>query len=218
LVALLPALHQQMPVVLPADSPVQIDRVLTLAEAFQLRLILAGGLEASKSAALLHEKKVPVILSVHFPERQREADGEDQEEIESLRRRIEAPGNAAALARAGVAFAFQSDDMASPRDFMNNVIRAVEAGLDRQTALRALTLTPAEIFGVADRLGSIEKGKAANLIVATGDLFDPRTRVKQVFIDGHKFDNTETESPPATNRVPGRPTNDNDGDNPEELR
>ncbi len=59
--------------------------------------------------------------------------------------------------------------------------------------MRALTLTAAEIFGVAGKLGSIEKGKAANLTVATGDIFDRRTRVKYVFIDGKKYDITEPE-------------------------
>jgi hypothetical protein len=96
-----------------------------------------------------------------------------------------------------VRFAFQSDDMANPKDFIRNVGRAVEAGLDKALALRALTLTPAEIFGVADKLGSIEQGKCANLVLATGDIFEARTRIRQVFIDGQRFEIPEMEAEPS---------------------
>jgi imidazolonepropionase-like amidohydrolase len=191
--ALQPVVKRQMPVVLPGDTPAEIERSINLAGSFKLQLILNGGLAAAKASALLKENKVPVLLSVKFPERDREADPEAEEELQVLRRRVEAPANAAALARAGVQFAFQSGDMANPRDFIRNIVRSIEHGLDKDIALRALTLTPAEIFGVSDRFGSLEKGKTANLLVATGDLFDSRTRVKHVFIDGVKFDITEPE-------------------------
>ena len=111
-----------------------------------------------------------------------------------LRRRVAAPGTAAALARARVQFALQSGDMANPRDSTRNISRSIEAGLDKDIALRALTLTPAEIFGIADQFGSLQKGKTANLETATGNLFDSRTRVKHVFIDGAKFDIPEPET------------------------
>ncbi|PYV19733.1 MAG: amidohydrolase [Acidobacteria bacterium] len=193
--ALEPVIKHELAVVLPGDTPAEIDRALRLAETFNLRMILSGGAEAARSAALLKEKRIPVLLSAKYPERDRDADPEEQEELAVLRRRMEAPATAAALQRAGVPFAFQSGDMTSPRDFIHNVARSIEAGLERAAALRALTLAPAEIFGVADRIGSIERGKAANLVVATGDIFDARTRVKQVFIDGRKFDIPEEETP-----------------------
>ena len=70
-----------------------------------------------------------------------------------------------------------SDDLANPRDFIRNVGRAIEAGLDKEAALRALTMIPAEILGISDRFGSIEKNKAANLVLATGDIFDQKRPV-----------------------------------------
>jgi imidazolonepropionase-like amidohydrolase len=203
--ALQPVVKQQLAVVLPADTGAQIDRALRLAEEFKLKTILSGGAEAGARAAVLKDRHVPVLLSAKYPERDREGDPEEQEELAVLRRRVDAPATAAALGRAGVTFAFQSGDMTNPRDFIHNAARSVEAGLDRQAALRALTLTPAEIFGVADRIGSIEKGKTANLIVATGDIFDTRTRVRTVFVDGHKFDIQEEETQRPEGR-PGRPT------------
>jgi imidazolonepropionase-like amidohydrolase len=67
------------------------------------------------------------------------------------------------------------------------VKKAMDAGLTREQALRALTLTPAEIYGVSDRLGSIEAGKIANLVVTRGDLFENNTKVEMVFVDGRKY-------------------------------
>jgi imidazolonepropionase-like amidohydrolase len=77
--------------------------------------------------------------------------------------------------------------MANPKDFIRNVARAVEAGLDRDTAVRALTLSAAEIFGVSDRVGSIEVGKIADLVVTDGDLLELRTQVKTLFISGREI-------------------------------
>ena len=75
--------------------------------------------------------------------------------------------------------------------------KAIDAGLSREDALRALTLSPAEIYGVADRLGSIEKGKIANLVVTRGDLFDDRTKVEMIFVDGRKYIPPPEATPPA---------------------
>ena len=85
-------------------------------------------------------------------------------------------------------FAFYSGGITTPKDLLPAVKKSIDAGLSPEAALRALTLSPAEIFGVADVLGSIEKGKIANLVVTDGDLFDKKTKVKIVFVDGRKFE------------------------------
>jgi imidazolonepropionase-like amidohydrolase len=77
--------------------------------------------------------------------------------------------------------------MANPKDFIRNVARAVEAGLERDIAVRALKLSAAEIFGVSDRVGSIEVGKIADLVVTDGDLLELRTQVKTLFISGREI-------------------------------
>jgi imidazolonepropionase-like amidohydrolase len=194
--ALQPALKRRLPVVLPARTPAEVQRALDMAASFNLNLILSGAADTGKIAPVLKEKQIPVLLSLKFPERDAEGDPEQEETLEVLRARVEAPATAAALAKAGVRFAFQSGDMTNPRDFIQNAAKTIEAGLDRDIALRALTLTPAEIFGVADRVGSIDKGKTANLVVTTGDIFDPRSRVRYVFVDGQKFDIPEPERIP----------------------
>ena len=83
-----------------------------------------------------------------------------------------APAAPAVLQKAGVKFALYSDGVDTPREFQRAVKKAIDAGLTRDRRLRALTLSPAEIYGVADRLGSIEKGKIANLVVTRGEIFD----------------------------------------------
>ena len=80
-----------------------------------------------------------------------------------------------------------SDGIDTPREFQRAVKKAMDAGLSRDEAVRALTLSPAEIYGVADRVGSIEKGKIANLVVTRGDIFDDRTKVEMIFVDGRKY-------------------------------
>lgn len=184
LAALVPVLAKELPVVMHANSQREIERALDLANEFGLRAVIGGGEEAWKVADRLKRENVPVIATLNFPRRAgRSTDDADPEPIRLLQARVDAPRNAGRLASAGVRVAFTSGG-AAMSDFLANLRRAVETGLPREQALRALTLTPAELFGVADRAGSIEPGKIANLTVVRGDLFDRSGRVTQVFIDG----------------------------------
>lgn len=189
LAALLPVLDRRMPVVLYADREREISRALDLAQEFKLNAIIAGGLEADKLATRLRDSKVPVLLSLNFPRRTTPSLPEaDPEPVRVLRERVEAPKVAGRLAAARVRFAFQSGSLTNVTEFHPNLTRAIENGLSREDALRALTLWPAEVFGVADRLGSIEVGKIANLTITRGDLFDRTPRVAYVFVDGRQMD------------------------------
>lgn len=180
--ALQPVLARQIPVVLAASSQREIERALDLAKEFNLRPIIAGGEEADRVAARLKAGNVPVLLSLNFPRRPQASPDADPEPLRMLRARVEAPTLAARLQRAGVTFAFEDGGLTNWSDFLGNVGRSVQSGLADDQAVRALTLTPAEILGVSDRLGTIETGKVANLTIARGDLFTGR--VTQVFIDG----------------------------------
>lgn len=189
LAALLPALARQMPVVMQADRVREIERALDLAQEFNLNLVINGGLEADRVAARLKAANVPVLLSLNFPRRTAAASSEaDPETLRVLRERVEAPKTAGRLAAAGVRFAFQSGGMATMSDYLANAARAVEAGLSRDDAVRALTLRPAEILGVSNQLGSIEVGKIANLTLTRGDLFDKNRRVAHLFVDGRQVE------------------------------
>ena len=189
LAALLPVLARQVPVVMQADRVREIERALDLAQEFNLQLVINGGMEADRVAARLKAANVPVLLSLNFPRRAAAASAEaDPEPLRILRERVEAPKTAGRLAAAGVRFAFQSGGMASMNDFLANAARAVEAGLARDEAVRALTLRSAEILGVAPQLGSVEVGKIANLTVTRGDLFDRNRRLAHLFIDGRQIE------------------------------
>jgi imidazolonepropionase-like amidohydrolase len=189
LVALLPVLARQMPVVMQADRVREIERALDLAQEFNLNLVINGGMEADRVAARLKAANVPVLLSLNFPRRATAPSPEaDPEPLRVLRERVEAPKTAGRLAAAGVRFAFQSGGMTTMTDYLANAARAVEAGLSRDEAVRALTLRPAEILGVSNQLGSIEVGKIANLTVTRGDLFDKSRRVAQLCIDGRQVE------------------------------
>ena len=189
LAALLPVLDGSLPVVMYADNEREISRALDLAEEFKLRAIIAGGLEAGKVAARLRERNVPVLLSLNFPRRTTAAMPEaDPEPLRVLRERVEALKTAGRLAAARVKFAFQSGAMTTTTDFYPNIARAIENGLSRDDALRALTLSAAEILGANDRLGSIETGKIANLTVTRGELFTRNPTFAHIFIDGHPVD------------------------------
>lgn len=201
LAALLPVVEKQMPLVVPGGTAPEIMRALRLGDEVNARILLSGAAEAWKVAPALKEKGVPVLVSLHFPERPRDQSPDAEESLRTLQRRADAPKNAGELSRAGVPFAFFSDGLAAPRDFVRNAGRAVKAGLPPEAALRALTLSAAEILGVQEQLGSLEKGKIANLVVTDGDLFADRTRVRYTFVDGKKYDAPAEEPRPA---VPAR--------------
>ncbi len=185
LIALFPVLAGALPVVMYADTEREIGRALDLAQEFKLRAIIAGGTESWKVADRLRESNVPVLLSLNFPKRTTaDVPEADPEPLRTLRQRVEAPKTAGRLAAARVRFAFESGSMTSMSDFLANAAKAIENGLARDEALRAMTLRPAEILGVADRMGTIEVGKIANLTVTRGDIFDKAARITHVFIDG----------------------------------
>lgn len=188
-------------VLLPATRNVEIERMLALAKELKLNAVLYGGHEAWRATEVLKQSGVPVLLSLRYPERAADSDPALDEPVRVLELRDKAPSAAGALAKAGVQFAFYSDGVGAPRELMRAVKRAVDAGLDSPAALRALTLSPAEIFGVADRIGSIDKGKIANLVVADGDLFADRTKIKYVFVDGGRYEPPVEE--PAARPGPG---------------
>jgi imidazolonepropionase-like amidohydrolase len=170
--ALAPAARGGLPVVVRADAEDDIRAALAFAEQRGLKLIVAGGLEAWRVADLLKKQDVAVLVNVDRLPR-RDSDPYDA-----------AYANPAALFRAGVRFAIVSDDASQVRNLPYEAAMARAFGLPADAALRAITLAPAEIFGVADRMGSLDPGKDANLFIATGDVMDHRSEVTHVFIDG----------------------------------
>ncbi|HUG53990.1 MAG TPA: amidohydrolase family protein [Vicinamibacteria bacterium] len=174
--------------VVTAPRENDIRRALALADEFKLRLAVAGALQAARLADVVKARKLPLLVSVDFdpprPAPSRGFGGAADEERE--RREIaEAERNPAALHEAGVSFALVSGH--AP-DFLAGVRKAIERGLPAEVALRALTLAPAEALGVADRLGSLEPGKIANVVVWSGEPLAKDTRPRMVFVDGELYE------------------------------
>lgn len=200
------AVAGRWPVLIPATWSKEILRGIKLGEDIGANTLLYGGHQGYETAAVLAAKRVPILVSLKWPDKPTDGDPEAEEALRVLRLRDRAPSTPAALQKAGAKFAFYSDGLYNPQDILKNVRKAVEAGLPADAALRAFTLSAAEIYGVADRLGSLEPGKMANLVVTDGDLFAEKTKVKMTFIDGRKYEVREPARPtePPTVKLTGK--------------
>jgi hypothetical protein len=194
------ALEDHTLVLIPANNSTQLRRALDLADtwqvdSWQMDCVIYGGQMAYEVADEIAAQKLPVLVNLKWPEAEKDADPDEKPSLRTLRFRDKAPSSPAALAKAGVKFGFYSGGITAPKDILKAAKKSIDAGLAPDAALRALTLSAAEIYGVADRLGSIENGKIANLVVTDGDLFEEKTKIKIVFVDGRRFEIREPEKP-----------------------
>jgi imidazolonepropionase-like amidohydrolase len=174
LASLVPAVRGQMPVLFIADRVTDMREAVTFAEEMKLKPIIVGGRDSWQIAAWLKEKNVPVLLGSIMDLPSREDDDYDVN--------FATPGK---LAAAGVRFAITSGDQgAEARNLPYTAGMAAAFGLSKEDALKSVTLWPAQILGVADKFGTIEAGKVANLVVTDGDILEARTNTKFLFIDG----------------------------------
>jgi imidazolonepropionase-like amidohydrolase len=139
-------------------------------------------------AAEVSKAGLRALVNVKWPEARKSDDPEVDIPLRTLEHRKEAPSSAAALAEADVVFGFFSRDAKTPRDLLDGVRKAVDAGLSSERAIRALTLDAARIHGVDRMLGSLEQGKIANLAVFRGDPLAEKSKPVMVFVDGVKYE------------------------------
>jgi imidazolonepropionase-like amidohydrolase len=173
----------RIPLVVGASRENDVRRAVALADEFAIRVIVAGTPMAHRVTDIVRSRRLPLLLSVNFdPPRPltfgffRGTDEEkEKREIE------EAEASPARLHEAGIPFALVSGHA---KDFLAGVRKAIERGLPREAALRAVTLGAAEVLGIADRLGTLEIGKIANLVAWSGDPLTKQAKVKMVFVDG----------------------------------
>ncbi|HLX45349.1 MAG TPA: amidohydrolase family protein [Bryobacteraceae bacterium] len=173
-------------ILLPANREVEIDRMLHFAAELKQPAILYGMREGYRAAEVLKKSSIPVLVSLKWPAKTADSNPDEVDTYRTLEDREKAPTSPRVLRQAGVKFAFYSDGIDQTRELQRAVKKAIDSGLSREDAVRALTLSPAEIYSVADRLGSLEKGKIANLVVTRGEIFEDRTHVEMVFVDGVK--------------------------------
>ena len=183
------------PVIFLCRNQHDIRRALSLAEELKLDFFIGDlGSEASLVIPELKKAKARVLCTVAFKapatsfHSQQGKDARDKAEKEIY------PKNPAKLAEAGIPFAFSSLGTDDPKSFIEGVQKAVEAGLPHEKAIEALAKTPASFFGLDKALGTIETGKIANLVLATGDPLAKDVKVKYVFADGQKFELKEAKA------------------------
>jgi len=175
--AMLPYVRGDLPIMVHADEVRQINAAVNWASTNDYKIILAGGRDAWITAGLLAEKKIPVVYAHTFTQPTRDTEPYDVH--------FKAPG---VLSKAGVrvAFGLAPEGFNAPlvRNLPYAAAQAVAFGLPEGEALKGLTLYPAQLAGVGDRLGSIEAGKEATLLATDGDLLDIRAKVKHLWIAG----------------------------------
>lgn len=181
--ALAMVLRREIPWRQHAHRADDIGTALRLADEFGYDLVLDHGTEAHLLADVLAERGIPVLVGPLFTTRSK---------VELRGRSMESPGR---LARAGVEISIITDHPVVPINFLIfQAALAMKEGLDRETALRAVTINPAKVLGLADRLGSLEAGKDADVVLWSGDPLDVMQRALTVWIGGTQVYSYDTES------------------------
>ena len=206
-----PVIDQKMPVLFKAEKILDIQRVFTLKTDLGFPLILADVKEGWPMINKIKASGVKVFLSVDLPEEKKKDDKKEvtaksktagEIEKEGLeKRKAEAIANYTAQAsgfqKAGIPFGF-STMSAKAKDIPANLRRMIAVGLSEDAALAALTTTPAQLLGLSDRLGTIDNGKMANLVISDKPYFNEKAKVRYVFVDGVMYKLETKEAPKKT--------------------
>lgn len=175
LAALLPVVRKEIPVMLEVNAAKDIQSALRWVEEKELNVIFTGVAEGWRVADEIAAANIPVITGPVLSLPTRQSDRYDR-----------AYTNAATMHKAGVKVALRTNDAENVRNLPFNAGFAAAYGMGKEAALKAVTIVPAEIFGLEDQIGSLEKGKVANLFVTDGDAFETKTQIKYLFINGYQ--------------------------------
>lgn len=174
---ILPVLRGDVPVMISVHADRDIQAALQFVKDEKLKAIFFGVEQGWKVAGDLKAAGIPVVIGSLYQTPPVWNDGYDQLYM-----------NPVLLHRAGVKIAFSSVSATEAKDLPYHAAKAAAFGLDRKEALKAVTISPAEIFGVEKLMGSLEKGKTANIVLADGDILETRTNIKKVYIEGREAD------------------------------
>lgn len=193
--ALIPVVKGNIPVFIAANNENEMLRALALGKELNVKVTIVGAVEGFRAISALKTARPPVV-TVDFPQAsqttgwqyqfsQRRDPADTASLTAAVTKMVE--GNAATLHNAGIKFALASGGVA-PNVFMDNVRKAIAAGLPRQVAMEALTIRAAEAAGAEAQLGSVEAGKIANLIVVQGEPLSASARIESVYVDGLPYE------------------------------
>lgn len=192
LAALQPVLNGAQPVVVKTSNEQFVLRADQFAAEFGLSLIVVGNGREYRRMAEIAATKRPIILPLAFPKAPNVSTPETAQDatLESLMHWDIAPENPARVDSAGISFAFTTERLESKADFLKSLRKAVSRGLSPKSALKALTTTPAALFGLDDQLGTIQSGHLASFVITDGDLFEKRTKVLETWVSGQRFEHS----------------------------
>ena len=201
LAALQPVIDGSMPIIVSTSNEQFALRADRFAAEFGLTLIIKGSGNEYRRLDEIAATKRSVILPLAFPKPPNVSTPEVAQDVtlESMLHWDIAPENPAKVDAAGIRFAFTTDRLASKNDFLKNLRKAVKRGLSPSSALRALTVSPAQMLGVEKQLGTLESGRIASFVVTDGDLFDKKTKIVETWVDGIRFEH----SPNASQKIDG---------------
>lgn len=180
--------NQNLPQIFDANDKWNDLRADKIGDEFGVQYIIKGGGNEYQRIREMAETKASFILSLNYPAAMDVDDPNDLRFVglDDLKHWELAPGNPAALEKAGINFCLTSADLTNPADFMANLRKAIEYGLTEQKALDALTKAPATLLGVYDKIGSLDAGKIANFIITSGPVFAEKTTLLQNWTQGIK--------------------------------
>jgi imidazolonepropionase-like amidohydrolase len=175
--ALIPVLKGELPLWITANNLLEIEAAVSWAGQQKIKMVLVGGADAIYATELLKEKDIPVIITsiLRLPVSR----DSDIDEPFTLPKKLH---------RAGIRFCISGTGASNVRNLPYHAAKAASYGLPKEEALKAITLYAAEIIGVADRIGSLEKGKEATLMVTDGDPLEIMTKVEKLYIQGRDID------------------------------
>jgi imidazolonepropionase-like amidohydrolase len=212
--ALVPAAEGRQPVVFEATDALSLWRAVKIVRELKLKAQYVGAGDEYRLREALAAAKPDLILRVDFakPDRLENDDEWLDVPLERLRRFDRSPSNPRWLREAGLDFSITTHGLEEPGDLSRRVREAMARGLSKEDALAALTTVPARQLGLADRLGSIEAGKIANLAVETGEPFSESSRVSEIWIDGKRQELPEKKKDAAPHPNPHPPGEGADSD------
>jgi imidazolonepropionase-like amidohydrolase len=202
--ALAPAAEGRQPVVFEATDVLSLLRAAKIAREFKLSAQYVGAGDEYRFRSEVAAAKPDLILRVDFPRPDR-LDSEDEwldVPLERLRRFDRSPSNPKWLREAGLSFSLTTHGLEKPQDFRPRLREAMARGLSGEDALAALTTVPARQLGLSTRLGTVEAGKIANLVVSTGEPFAKGSRVAEIWIDGRRYELPEKKKQPGEDERP----------------
>ncbi len=192
LAALTPAVRGEQPLFVEVTSSDELLRALAFRAEFPLAVWIRGSGHEYLNVEALRAARVPVVVPLELPAAPSVGRPEDALNVSlaSLRHWHRAPENPGILTAAGVSFSFTAAGIQRLEDFTGNLRAVVEAGLPADSAIAALTTRPAALLGIQRTHGTVERGKAANLVVVNGDLLAAGSEIQDVWVDGRRYEVT----------------------------